>query len=260
MSRIGWIIILVVVAVGAGGAGWYYWSVVNAPPQPVEYTDPLALREEIQRLERLKDKGRLSWQDTYRLGVAYIQTGRIEDAVDALEEAKRKKPDFSKTYESLGMAYYRLGRWNEAIATWQKAMSINPEARFLEEMIGLARRKIDINKRILSLEEEIKGTDRPEWQKRFELAILYLSEKRIDEAERHLEEVVKIKKDDATVYDALAQVYALKGEYEKAVEAEKKAVELKPDDETLKRRLKEMERITEALKKGDYHKGVEMNR
>jgi hypothetical protein len=44
------------------------------------------------------------------------------------------------------------------------------------------------------------------------------------------------------------------GDFEKAVEAEKKAVRLNPDDDALGKRLEEMERLKAAIKSGDFLK------
>lgn len=66
--------------------------------------------------------------------------------------------------------------------------------------------------------------------------------------------MLKIKKDSPDIYDAVAQAYAMSGDFDNAIAAEKRAVKLKPRDENLKKRLAEMERVREGIKKGEYHK------
>ncbi len=241
--------ILIVLAEG------FYLMVKNtAPPRTITYTDITALERDIQRLEGLKKSGRLSWQDMYRLGVAYIQRGRMEDAAKILEEAEKLYPYFYKTYESLGMAYFRLGELNKAIEKWEKAMAMSDKTQHLGEIIDRARMKLEINKRIATLENVAKTGD-IDWQTRFELALLLIATDKTEDARGHLEKILEEKKDVPDVYSAIAQSYAKDGDFEKAVEAQKKAVELNPDDEILRKRLSEMERVREGLKSGVFHKG-----
>jgi tetratricopeptide (TPR) repeat protein len=247
-------LVLIVVA-GAVGGGYYWYKLKNEPPEVPLYANMEEVQRDIERFEGARDAGGLSWQDSFRLGVAYIQARRLDDAVTALEEAKRLRPGFQKTYESLGMAYFRLGELDSAVTTWQKALAMNPEATHLEDMIQRAGRRLALEKRVESLEESVdKGT--AGWQTRLELASLYMATRRMDDAKVQLNEALKEKRDSPELYDALAQVHAMGGDFEKAVEYEKKAVRLKPDDEVLKRRLEELEKLESAVKEGGSHKAA----
>lgn len=220
----------------------------NTPPPPIVYKDLTELDKDIERLEKLKGDS-LSWQDTFRLGVAYIQKDRVTDAIPVLEDALRKNPDFPKTYESLGMAYFKINRYDKAIELWERALKMEPKAEFLKEMIERAKGKMALFGRISDLEKEMKAEDAG-WQKKFELAILYLTVNRIHEAKLQLEEIVKVKKDSADVYDAIAEAHALTGDFDKAIDAEKTALKLRPKNiEILQKRLSEMEKFRDDQKK-----------
>jgi Tfp pilus assembly protein PilF len=254
MKRVAIIICLVIIGIGVIAGGGYYWSKKqNEPPQTVEYKDIGEVDKDITKLEPLQNAGKLSWQESYRLGIAYMQRGRTADAAMTLEGVVKRHPGFYKTYESLGMAYYRMDDMEKAVSTWEKALKMSPQAAHLEDMIGRAKQKIEFKKRIATLEQEIKN-GQAAWQKRFELAALYIGMKRIEEAKAQLEEIVKVKKDSPEVHDAIAQAYAMSGDFEKAVNAGKKAVKLRPSDEGLQKRLAEMEKVREGIKKGEYHK------
>ncbi len=234
-----------------GLAGYYWYQRVNRPPETITYGSLAEVEADIDRLEPLYNSGRISWQDTYRLGIAYLQKGEYEKARDVLRDAARLRPDFNRTYESLGMVLFRLGDMDGAVKAWKKAKDLNPKALYLDEMMERARRKKALRERIAYLERVVK--EDTDWKKRFELATLYLSVRRIKEARSILEALLKVERDNPDIYTALAQAYAMSGDFEKAVEIQKRAVELKPDDEKLKGRLKEMERILEGLKTGKFH-------
>ncbi|MBI3753947.1 MAG: tetratricopeptide repeat protein [Deltaproteobacteria bacterium] len=253
MKKIAISIAVAVVVIGAAIGGDYWYKRQNEPPPVVVYKDIDEMDRDIERLESLQKAGRLKWQEAYRLGVAYIQRGRVSDAARTLDDVVKRHPDFYKTYESLGMAYYRMDDMEKAIATWEKAVKMSPQAAHLEDMIARAKQRVEFKKRISVLEQEIKQGS-ADWQKKFELAALYLGMRRADEAKALLEDVLKVKRDSPELYDAVAQTYAVSGDFEKAVDAEKKAVKLKPSDENLKKRLAEMQRLRDAIKKGEYHK------
>lgn len=247
------IIVPAVALIGAVIGGGYYWNKKqNEPPPSVEYKNIEEVDKDIARFEPLQKAGKLKWQDMYQLGVAYIHMGRAADAAKILEEVIKRHPDFYKTYESLGMAYYRMDDMEKAVAAWEKALKISPQTAHIEDMINRARQRMDFKKRISTLEQEIKQGN-VGWQKRFELALLYIATRRIEDAKIQLGEVLKVKKDSPEVYDAIAQSYAISGDFEKAVDAGKKAVKLRPKDENLRNRLAEMEKVREGIRKGTYH-------
>ena len=257
MKKIAVIIFLTFILIGSIIGGGYYWyKKQNTPPQTVAYKSIEEVDRDIARLEPLDKAGRISWQNKYLLSVAYLQKGRVADAVKGLEEVTKLKPNFYKTYESLGMAYYRLDEIEKAVSTWETAVKMSPDAAHLNEILARAKQRIEIKRRIETLEHEVKQ-EQVNWQKKLELAMLYLTMKRAADAKTLLEDVLKIKKDDADVYDSVAQAYAMSGDFEKAIAAEKKALKLKPGDEALKKRLAEMVRLREAIKKGEFHKNQE---
>lgn len=253
MKKIAVIIVLAIAFIGAAVGGYYWNKKRNEPPPVVEYKSMGEIDADIARLEPLQKAGKLRWQEMYQLGIAYIQKGRVADAAQTLEQVVKLHPDFYKTYESLGMAYYRMDDIEKAVSIWEKAVKMSPQAKHLEDMINRGKQRIEFKKRISTLEQDIKQGS-VAWEKRFELATLYVGMKRWDEAQAQLEEAVKTKKDSPEMFDTLAQIYALKGDFEKAVDAEKKALRLKPSDENLKKRLAEMERVRQGIKKGEYHK------
>lgn len=242
------VLAFVIALIGVGG-GYYWRKKVNAPPEPFTYQTREDLDKAIKKFEEDGKTGKSAWQDRFNLGVAYIYAERFEDAVKTFEEVKNRRPSFNKTYESLGMAYYRLDNMPKAIEAWQKALELDPVAEHLKDMLERAKRRLEIKSRAGALKQELaKG--QAGWTKRLELAALYLMLREPDPAIIELKEVLKTRKNSPEIYDALAEAYALKGDFDSAVSFEKKAVSLSPGDEVLKKRLFEMQKIKEAMKKG----------
>jgi len=71
------------------------------------------------------------------LGDLYLRQGKFEEAVELLEEAIAVRPDFADGLNRLALAYGRLGLNNEAVATIQKAMEIEPKNAAHPATLGL---------------------------------------------------------------------------------------------------------------------------
>jgi type IV pilus assembly protein PilF len=60
------------------------------------------------------------------LGIAYIQQGQYQQALDKLNRARIAQPDYAPTYNTLGVLYQRLGENAEAEKYYQHAIKLNP--------------------------------------------------------------------------------------------------------------------------------------
>ena len=60
------------------------------------------------------------------LGIAYMQQGQYQQALDKLNRARIAQPDYSPTYNTLGVLYQRLGEPGEAEKYYQHAIKLNP--------------------------------------------------------------------------------------------------------------------------------------
>jgi len=73
----------------------------------------------------------------FYLGFAYYyyELGRYQEAVEALREAVRLKPDDAEAWCYLGFSYGALGRRREAVEAFRKAVRLKPD--FAEAWVGL---------------------------------------------------------------------------------------------------------------------------
>lgn len=65
----------------------------------------------------------------YNLAYALIKDGRVEEAISHLELALRYNPQYVQAMHEMGIACLRLGRQAEAIQWWKKALKIEPGYR-----------------------------------------------------------------------------------------------------------------------------------
>jgi serine/threonine protein kinase/Flp pilus assembly protein TadD len=117
--------------------------------------------------------------------------GRDGDAIAAVEKAIDLAPDDWRWPVLLGSYYYNDGRLADAAAQYQNAASISPDNAIALRDVGLADMQLD----------------------------------RLPDAEKSLEKSTEIQPTFAS-YSDLAEIYKSEGNYQKGIDASKKALEL----------------------------------
>lgn len=141
-------------------------------------------------------------QNAYELGAAALQQENYEDAIRHFTNAKEN----GRTFARLGYAYSQLGRYTEAIRAYQDALRFN----------------ID--------KQHTADTEITSAQALLGLGYIAYRQGRFDEAIELYTEVVKRGKTGiAEAYHNLGNIYAGRGEIEKAVTAQQQAIAEDPD-------------------------------
>jgi len=68
------------------------------------------------------------WVAHYNLGNAYLQAGRIEDAIEQYDQAVRIEPDHQEVQNNLAFALLQAGRVSDAIVHLEEVVRINPRS------------------------------------------------------------------------------------------------------------------------------------
>ena len=109
----------------------------NAPPQAApeaqrNYDSGVALYNSGQlaeAIDALKESNKLKPNDPqtqYMLGLAYWKLKAYNQAVDSFKRALKNKPDWDEAYFRLGLTYYVLGRTSQSNETYKKLLELNP--------------------------------------------------------------------------------------------------------------------------------------
>jgi tetratricopeptide (TPR) repeat protein len=78
-----------------------------------------------------------AWFAYTNLGDALLRSGRISEAIDALEQTVKIRPDFSKGRFNLGAALMQAGRSDEAIDQFEQVLKTNPDYAPAYNNLGL---------------------------------------------------------------------------------------------------------------------------
>jgi Flp pilus assembly protein TadD len=145
------------------------------------------------------------------LGITLFEQGKFDDAVGHLTEALRLNPQFAQAHYYLGKALLQKGKTSEAVTHFEEAFRLSPDS--FDVMNDLAW--------LLAASKE---------------TTIHNPDRAIKLAQRACE-LTDYKEPD--LLDTLAAAYAAAGDFSKAIETAKKALELcqSPEQNTLKEEI-----------------------
>jgi tetratricopeptide (TPR) repeat protein len=199
----------------------------------------------------------------HALGLAYAESGRYEEAIEAYRAALQLAPGDAEIYMHLAAAYGQTGQRAEAIKVLQACLELQPTNT--EAFVRLAATLVDCERcsdAIEACQEAIrlkpdhpsayavlggalrragrlpeavvalrKALDlQPEWPEVLsELGGTLALQGDHAEAAKAAERVVRLQPDDASAYHNLGMAYGGVGRFAEATDAFKKSIELRPD-------------------------------
>lgn len=112
------------------GAAWYELGVLHLRRG--------AALASAKALCRAKESGYDVFRVHRQLAEALIRQEQLEDAVEALKEARGARPDEAETIYRLGTVLDRMGRYGEAVDVLRRAVELAPEEPDYHQSLGLA--------------------------------------------------------------------------------------------------------------------------
>lgn len=211
----------------------------------------------------------------HNLGVAYLDKGLSDKALEYFRTALRINPDFAEAHYNLGNVYMEKGLFDEAVEHYLSSIKINPEYFKAHYNLGLVhlkkglpdkaignfqavlRLKPDFAETYVNLGNAYKNkgmidTAIENYQAALKinpglsvahnnLGNIYKNKGEADKALEHYQIALRINPDNAVTYYNLGIVYRDKGSTDKAIESFKAALRLKPDFTEAKNKLGEVQ-------------------
>jgi Tfp pilus assembly protein PilF len=150
-----------------------------------------------------------AWSAHVNLGNAFLQVGKIQNAVAEYEEALKIEPFLAEPHNNLGTILIRSGRLPEAIAHYEQALRIK--------------------------------LDYPEAQNNLGLALMGVGE--FDAAVQHLKAAIQLNPNYGEAQYNLAVVLANQGRTNEAILQLERAVEVEPNRPEFRRQLEALRRL-----------------
>ena len=179
------------------------------------------------------------------LGLTYKAKKRLDLAAKHFKKALELKPDYAPAKNNLGTVYLDKKEWDTAIKYFKEVLENMLYATPYMAMANLGWAYYNKKEYTLSETYYLKALDLdPKFiNAQRGLGLTYIALGRIDEAVEIFEEAVKNYPKFALLYDDLAKVYVLSHDYEKALDAYQKVIELAPGSPLAKEAEKAIQRI-----------------
>jgi len=171
------------------------------------------------------------WEGYYRLGLCRIELKQLEEAITALNEAAKEKPQDIKTNYYLAQAYDQANQYEKAEETYKLLAKLSPEEAdkyyktilFMYDKAGNHEKAIEAARSIIELKPDSTGDI-------YNLGLMYQKLKKYDEAIKTFNEVLAINPADEYSHSSIGYIYYIQKKYNKSIAAFKKFVELSPDN------------------------------
>ncbi len=160
------------------------------------------------------------------LGFLLVQTGRPADALPFLECATRLDPSLERAWFTLGKALAMLGRGKEADAAFERCFERSPERRMMahaaeHQKEGRIAEAEKLYRRVL--QDNPRNVDALRL-----LAQIALRSEHADDAERMLQEAIRLAPDFHLAILDLGQLYKEQDRYEEALACFDRVIALEP--------------------------------
>ncbi len=168
------------------------------------------------------------WLAHNNLGNAFLQEGKISEAVGHCEQALRIKPDYAEPHYNLAIALEKLGRAREAIEHYQQALRIEPDYAEAHNNLAIALEKLGRAPEAIEHYQQALRINPDYAEARNNLGFALQQAGRTREAITDYEQALRIKPDLAVAHINLGNVLAKLGKDPEAIGHYEQALEIEP--------------------------------
>lgn len=167
--------------------------------------------------KEIKDTGNLA-NFYYKLGLSYLNSGNIAQAIYNLNKALELNPKDTKIYNALGIAYSKVNEFDKAEYYFLQALKIDPKKPEIYTNLGIVLvKKGQINQAIKNFK---KATSFPNYERRetayYNLALAYKKLGNLDKHEEFLSKAISYNIYFTPAYEALIDYYLELGKIDTA--------------------------------------------
>lgn len=177
------------------------------------------------------DPGRVSAY--HSLGSIYNRMQRFPDAAAALQKAVSLDPGRAEAFLELGQAHEDSRDFARAAEAYEKYVALKPENPWTGYLrLGTCRMELGQPEAAVAALIEAQKLQPRDVKTNFSLAGAYAKAKNLEQAEATYTALVGLNPEGATTYyGRIIQMYDEAGQYDKAIEAARKIIEMNPKNE-----------------------------
>jgi tetratricopeptide (TPR) repeat protein len=191
-------------------------------------------------------------------GMAFFNRGNYEEAIPHFEKATEIDPDFADAYLYLGRSYLNLGKWVQAIAPLRAALRLSPDKSQIEivsiladALFGAASSEVKKGnfqtstgflREALELQPQSDRAKNELFSALISFGGQLLSAGNVTQAITTFNEAIQLSPNKATGYLGLSKAFFKSGDYMKALQAVKDALQIDPANQDVQSFFRELMR------------------
>jgi len=187
-----------------------------------------------------------AWMPHKNLGTAFLQAGRMTEAMEQFKQAVQINPNDAGTYMNWGAALMQADRAPEAIEQFEQVLKVDPEDADAHYNLGAALMQVErMPEAIEQLELTLK-INPDSTNAHYSLGCALMHTGRMTDAIEQFEQVLKINPEDAEAHTKLGMALGLTGHESEAVEQFEQALKINPDDAAARAILDKIQALQQA--------------
>ena len=175
------------------------------------------------------------------LGLALVETGRVEEGAAQLEQALRLLPGHPVYLSHLGAALLKLGRAEDALALQNEAIRLRPNDANYHNNRGKALMALGRKDEAQGAYEEALRLAPAHPEAHYNLGFLFYEGGRAQDARPHFQAAVAGRPGNATMWFNLGMAQAALGNYAAAISGVRRALALEPQMPNARESLRRLE-------------------
>jgi tetratricopeptide (TPR) repeat protein len=173
---------------------------------------------EIKNLE-LKVQANPTAEDYYYLGKAYLQSGRYKDCIETTNKVLEINPDYIIAYTTIAMAYGKLYMWNEAVEEERKAIQVDRFNIGAKKYLNYALSMVNSNGSAMSAIDYVRQ------------GVIYYEAGKYEECLAACKKSLELDNTSAAAWNNIGSCYIALKQYDEAEKAINQSLKLKPGDQ-----------------------------
>ncbi len=165
----------------------------------------------------------------FNLGNALIEKGRLDDGIENLTQALQLKPDYAEAQINLASAFLKVDNVDDAIEHYQKALEIEPEQTMAWNDLGYAYLQKEASDRAIDCFLRAIRLDPKQAVSQNNLGNALIQQGKVNEAIPHYRAALQLKPDYPEAHYNLGNALIQIRDLDVAVDNFKQALQLKPD-------------------------------
>ena len=174
----------------------------------------------------------------YATGKAYLDAGKIEEAISEFQNALDMEPDYVDPHLGLAKAYFQMQQLDDAESSVHEVLRIDPNSQdgkqLLDEIESLRKEDSDGE----DVKETIDHQEDIDIDKELERGIIHLNSRQFQKAVSAFKSVLTADPNSVEAYCGIGKTYLEMGEYTQAQNSVQQALRINPKHKQSKKLLK----------------------